>query len=111
MSRHPPDSDRITIARLHGRACHHVANNTAHDDAVADLIDVATERRRGRQPALRVDLLSQVAGQHLGAHQTDPVLAWLGERAWRLLVAAGGTDEHLTELAAAEARSRTGRKE
>jgi len=99
--------DQLLTASLHGRACYHVNHHTPHDEAVADLRTLATvtpKPRRGHptpRPVLRVDLLSIVAGHHIGAHRADPVKGWIGPPAARLLVDAGGTDRALGEQAAA----------
>ncbi|MEI5672632.1 MULTISPECIES: hypothetical protein [unclassified Nocardioides] len=76
---------------------------------MAELVEIATERTKGRAPVLRVDLLSETAGAMLGAWQADPVKVWAGEAAARLLIAAGGTDEEIGRAAAAEVIRRLGR--
>jgi hypothetical protein len=90
--------DQLLTASLHGRSGYHVNDHTPHDEAVADLRALATvtpKPRRGHptpKPVLRVDLLSIVAGQHIGAHRADAVKGWIGPPATRLLADAGGTD-------------------
>lgn len=107
--------DRLALASLHGRAGYHVNHRTPHDEAVADLRDIATitPKTGTRQPkaraALRVDLLSIAAGQHLGAHRADHVTGWIGPPAAAFLIAAGGTDRELGEQAAAIVQERAGR--
>ncbi|MEI5672992.1 hypothetical protein WBO87_23965 [Nocardioides sp. CCNWLW212] len=88
------------MARLHGTATRHVHAKSSADVAVAELVEIATERVKGRAPVLRVDLLSETAAAMLGAWQADPVKAWVGEKASRLLVAASGTDEENGHAAA-----------
>lgn len=106
--------DRLIVSSINGRTRYHLNEKTPHDEAVADLRALATiapaRRPRHPQPAavLRVDLLSIVAGQLLGAHQADPVVNWWGEPGARLLVDAGGTDRELGQAAAAQARERLG---
>lgn len=96
VSRYGPDRDRITVARLEGAARRHVYEGTPRDVAVAELVEIATERRKGHPAQLRTDLLDQAAGVHLGGWQVDPRKHWVGEAAVQLLVAAGA------DLAAAE---------
>lgn len=111
MPRPNPSRDRITAARLNGTATRHVHAKSPIDVAVAELVEIATERAKGRAPLLRVDLLSETAGSMLGAWQADPVKAWVGEAASRLLVAAGGRDEGIGRAAAAEVVRRMGRNQ
>ncbi|SDC21565.1 hypothetical protein [Nocardioides lianchengensis] len=111
MPRHHLNQDRITVARLDGTATRHVHAKSPVDVAVAELVEIATDRVKGRAPVLRVDLLSETAGAMLGAWQADPVKAWAGEAASRLLVAAGGTDEEVGRAAAAEVVRRMSRSQ
>lgn len=109
MSWHPPDPDRITLARLDGTAGRHVVDQTPEPDAAAELREIATQipEKHGK-PVVRVDLLSRAAGTMLGRWQADPVVGWIGERGAQLLIAAGGTDQEIGRAAAAEARERMG---
>lgn len=99
--------DQLLTASLHGRACYHVNHRTPHDEAVAELRTIATvtpKPRRGHPtgtPLFRSDLLSIVAGHHIGAYRADDVKGWIGPAAAQLLVDAGGTDRALGEQAAA----------
>lgn len=94
MSHYGPSGDRIIVARLHGSATRHVHDKTPENVAVAELVEIATDNR-----TLRVDLLSEAAGTHWGQHQADPIEAWVGLEAARLLAAAGAD----RELAAGQA--------
>lgn len=106
MSWHPPDPDRITLARLDGTAGRHVIAKTPTNEAAAELRNIATEHPGTSKARVRVDLLSYAAGTMLGRHQADPVTGWIGERGSQLLVAAGGTDEEIGRAAAAEVYER-----
>lgn len=102
MSRNGADPDRITVARLDGCATRH-ARSRALDEAtaVAQLIEIATERRRGRAPRLRVDLLNQAAGALVGSYRYSQRASWSGQEAARLLIAAGADPATVEEIAAA----------
>ena len=90
MSRHGPSTDRVTEARLCGTAARY-AQDAAMDEtaAVRELTEIATERRRGESPRLRVDLLSNAAGALLGSHRHSPTTYWSAHTAGQLLLAAG----------------------
>lgn len=84
--------DAITVARLNGAATRHVNDRTPHDVAVDELRAIATQHRRGVGPKLRVDLLSEAAGGHLGSHRSNPT-HWVGPAAAQLLLDAGADPE------------------
>ncbi|GAB7004430.1 hypothetical protein JCM18899A_19030 [Nocardioides sp. AN3] len=73
--------------------------------AVAELVEIATQHRRGVGPRLRVDLLSHAAGILLGAARHQPTIAWSHPEAARLLLAAGA-DPDLAEQCAQETLAR-----
>lgn len=86
-------------ARLDGTAQRHVHEGSDRAVAVAELVEIATERRKGQSPRLRVDLLTEVAGTLLGAHRHSPVVAWVAPAAIELLVAAGAEREGMERWA------------
>ena len=99
------------IARLDGTARRHVHEQGDPVVAVAELVEIATERRKGQPARLRVDLLTHVAGTMLGAHRHDPAAGWAAPAAIELLVAAGADREGLERWAvAAEERLRVSRR-
>ncbi|MQA88127.1 MAG: hypothetical protein GEV03_26785 [Streptosporangiales bacterium] len=77
--RRTPDPDGITKARLDGSARRLVTSDVSKEDAVAELAALACGR---------VDLLAEVAGILLGAHQVDGT-PWQAPQAAELLIAAG----------------------
>jgi hypothetical protein len=110
MSRHGPDSERITLARLDGTATRHARDPEVDTSAaVEELQQIATEHQRGYGPRLRVDLLSKAAGSLIGSYRHNASAGWSAPRAARLLLLAGADEElakrHADETAAALARS------
>ena len=89
MSRHGPDPDGIIVARLDGTARRHLQDQTDRQTAVAELIEIATEHRRGVGPRLRADLLTEAAGRMLGQHRHNELAGWAAPGASELLFAAG----------------------
>ncbi|WGL50628.1 hypothetical protein P5P86_11700 [Nocardioides sp. BP30] len=112
MSAHGADRDRITIARLDGTARRHVFERSQQEVAVAELVEIATERVQGRPPRLRVDLLTIVAGSMLGAHRHAPDVRWVEPLAIPLLIVAGadpgGMEPHADETLKALGDGRRG---
>ena len=102
MSRHGPDNDRVTTARLCGTATRHARTpDSERDEAVAidERVSIATERRPGRAPLLRVDLLSQAAGILIGGHRHNPSAGWSAPAAARLLLRAGADRDQAAAVA------------
>lgn len=101
MSRHGPESDRITLARLSGTATKHArAAELDEHAAIDELVAIATEQTRGVGPRLRADLLSEAAGALVGSHRYNPTTYWSAPRAARLLMAAGADEDQAKRHAA-----------
>lgn len=100
MSRYGPDSDRITIARLNGTATRHAREDGDRAAAVAELIEIATEKRPGHAARLRTDLLNDAAGALIGGYWFSALSYWSAPAAAELLVEAGADREQVKVLAA-----------
>lgn len=100
MSRYGPDADRITVSRLNGAATRHATTPGDRVAAVAELIEIATEKRPAQPPRLRTDLLNQAAGTLIGGYWYSALSYWSARDAADLLVEAGADREQVKVLAA-----------
>jgi len=97
------DKDGLLVASLNGRARYHACHHTTHEDAVAELVAIATTEQRdpfrGIIRTLRTDLLAEAASLDLGAWRHSPETHPFSENIVDLLMAAGA-DPDLTEAKA-----------
>jgi hypothetical protein len=100
VSRYGPNPDGITIARLSGTATRHAREPGDRAAAIAELIEIATEKRPGQPPRLRTDLMTHAAGSMIGGYWHSALSYWSSPAAAELLIEAGADREQVKVLAA-----------
>lgn len=99
MSRYGPDADGVTVARLSGTATRHAREPGDRAAAVAELIEIATEKRPAQPPRLRTDLMNQAAGAMIGGYWHSALAYWSAPAAAELLIEAGADREQVRVIA------------